>query len=66
MKSQKEIFLEYLESEKEKGLEVMYISGITNSYNPEDLYNLTEELYAELNAMNIAKQDGKYERITDL
>lgn len=66
MKSQKEIFLEWLEIEKEKGLTGMYVSGISESYNTEDLYDLTEEIYAELNSMNIAKQDGKYERITQL
>ena len=64
--TEKQKFLEWLEIEQEKGLTGMYISGVSKSYNTEDLYDLTEEIYAELNAMNIAKQDGKYERITQL
>lgn len=53
--TEKQKFLEWLEIEQEKGLTGMYISGVSKSHNTEDLYDLTEEIYAELNAMNIAK-----------
>lgn len=58
--SEKSIFNEYIESEKQKGLVDLKISSSNNCTVSK------EAIYGELNAMNKAFKQGRYTEVTYL